>query len=430
MIVGRIEGPLSGQVLGGKYRLGGLLGKGGVGSVYDAVQLDLGWPVEVKVLHPELAAHDEVLRRLELEAKSAAKLGHPNIVQVTEFKNRAGEHAFLVMERLNGRPMGRVIKHEAPLAEQRVVFVARQVLSALSATHAAGIVHRDLKPDNIFLTSISGMPDIVKLLDFGIAKLQDPGTDEGLTVTGFNPGTPAYMSPEQARGDGVDARSDLYSLGVVMYKALCGKAPFFAPNYNAMLNAIQRGSPTPLAELRPDIDPDLAHVVRRAMALEPGQRFRTAAAMTQILEEAVPDEERSATAIYIARPGQFASPDPVVDDDGDDDAATALFGPTSVFTTRSPERSCPKQKKEAGPPTLPQIPAHSSTRFRTPTGPKAKAGPGRLPRVPETSEPFPNRSPRRPSPGSAPSVSRWKTLPAAWSAPSSSWTVLLWAPPR
>ena len=175
----------TGQLLGGRYRVGKRIGAGGMGTVYEAVQEDLGRRVALKVLHPHLVQNADLVSRFKREAESAAALGHGNIVQVTDFGHE-GETAFLVMEYLAGSSLGAAIAKERALSPGRAAFIASQVLSALGAAHAAGIVHRDLKPDNVFLTSISGLRDIVKLLDFGIAKLSDahhPSTQRLTIIT-------------------------------------------------------------------------------------------------------------------------------------------------------------------------------------------------------------------------------------------------------
>ncbi|MFI5298360.1 MAG: serine/threonine-protein kinase, partial [Polyangiales bacterium] len=222
---------LQGALLGGRYRVGRLLGAGGMGAVYEAMQEDLGRRVAIKVLLPEVIASSddaEALRRFAREARAAAALHHPNIVAVTDFSpGDATAPAFLVMELLQGRSVARAIMDEGRLGPERVVTIAIQILAALETAHAAGLVHRDIKPDNVFLVPVTGAAggELVKVLDFGIAKLARGGgaTSSGLTATGAVLGTPAYMSPEQARGRDVDARSDLYAVGALMYHALSGR---------------------------------------------------------------------------------------------------------------------------------------------------------------------------------------------------------------
>lgn len=274
-----------GALLRGRYRIGHLIGHGGMGSVYVAVREDLAqMRVAVKVLHGSIASDADQVVRFRREAETIASINHPNIVRILDFHAHEGEPAFLVMELLEGASLGHVIKLEGPLGQRRAAFVGSQVLAALGAAHRVKVVHRDLKPENVFLTSISGVDDIVKLLDFGIAKALDATFDRKLTQTGAVLGTPAYMAPEQARGGAVDVRSDLYSVGCVLYEALTGRAPFQADNYNALLFAIHATEPAPLGGQRSKIDPGLAEVVTKAMAKEPNARFQTADDMIRALK--------------------------------------------------------------------------------------------------------------------------------------------------
>jgi CheY-like chemotaxis protein len=274
----------TGALLGGRYRVGALLGVGGMGAVYEAEREDLAqMRVALKILHPSVGARADLVMRFRREAETVAALDHPNIVRILDFQTPHGEPAFLVMERLHGAPLGEALEQDGRFGPERIAFVATQILSALSAAHAANVVHRDLKPDNVFLTNLSGLRDIVKLLDFGVAKLMNARHNEKLTQTGSVLGTPAYMAPEQARGASVDHRSDLYAVGCMMYEALTGKPPFAAENYNALLFEIQKAVPTPIEVLRPDIDPTLVAVVTRAMAKSPSERFQTADAMESAL---------------------------------------------------------------------------------------------------------------------------------------------------
>jgi serine/threonine-protein kinase len=273
-----------GQTLGGRYMLGDLLGEGGWGAVYAATQTDLGRPVAIKVLRAEAANDPDLLARFEREAKAAAGLGHPNIALVTELCVRPGEPPFLVMERLAGRTLGSEIKSNGRLAPARVAWIAHQMLAALDVAHAAGIVHRDVKPENIFLVSMPGIEDFVKLLDFGIAKLADKAAPQ-LTQSDTMLGSPAYMAPEQVRGIGIDHRTDLYAVGATMYHALTGRYPFDAPNLHGLLLTITEQRATPVSMIDPSIDQALSAVVDRAMAKDPAGRFGSAAEMRSALEQ-------------------------------------------------------------------------------------------------------------------------------------------------
>jgi serine/threonine protein kinase len=279
-----VASTLTGALLGGRYRVGPRLGEGGMGAVYEAVQEGLDRKVALKVLHEHLASEPELRGRFEREAHVVAKLGHPNVVQISDFQTNDGEPPFLVMELLHGENLRDLLKRASWLPPERVAFIATQVLSALEAAHRANVVHRDVKPDNIFLERTSAQADIVKVLDFGVAKLL--GDEEAgfrLTRQGLVVGTLAYMSPEQALGDPVDGRADVYSLAAVMYVALAGRKPFEGETTAALLQAILNAAPPPLASLRPDVGEGLSNVVARALSKRPSDRFGSAAEMARAL---------------------------------------------------------------------------------------------------------------------------------------------------
>lgn len=274
----------TGELLGGRYRVGRLLGAGGMGAVYEATREDLGqMRVAVKILHASLASDTALLARFRREAETVGQIHHPNIVQILDFRAEEEEPAYLVMELLDGISLRQAIARHRDLSAERVVFIASQMLAALAAVHRAGVIHRDIKPENVLLTTMSGLGDIVKLLDFGVAKRVTVAPGNTLTQTGTVLGTPTYMAPEQARGAAIDRRSDLYAVGVIMYEALAGVAPYTGDNYNALLFAILQGMPAPVTELRADLDPTLGSVVSRAMATDPDARFQSAEEMTQAL---------------------------------------------------------------------------------------------------------------------------------------------------
>ena len=288
------EDDLVGEVLAGRYRIVRLIQRGGMGAVYEAVQEPLGRRVAIKVLHSHLASDEVSLERFRREAEATATLHHPHIVQVSDYQARPGEPAFLVMEYLTGRSLAEVMREDGILPPERVVHVAVQVLDALGAAHAAGIVHRDLKPTNVLLGSSAGLRDVVTIFDFGIAKLIEPPTGskdetrararrDRLTMQGALVGTPAYMAPEQASGKEIDARADLYALGVLMYAMLAGRLPYASRDPSEILRLIQTQKPTPLTELRPDLDPDLVEVVERALEKDPEARWQSADEMRRAL---------------------------------------------------------------------------------------------------------------------------------------------------
>ena len=295
-----------GAIVGGNYRLVRQLGAGGMGLVFEAVREDLaGMKVALKVLHPDVQADAGHLARFRREAEAVARIRHPNIVHILDFQAPEGEPAFLVMELLEGTSLGQAINQQGRFSPARAAFVATQVLAALSAAHAAGVIHRDLKPENVFLTSISGL-DVVKLLDFGIAKVQTDLAEPKLTRTGMILGTPAYMAPESARGSPVDSRADLYAAGCILYECLTGKAPFEGANYHALLYAIAHDEPRAISEICPDADPALSAIVKTALSKDPEQRFQTADAMMHALrpwvDSLVPRAEPSTPALLAFAP--------------------------------------------------------------------------------------------------------------------------------
>ncbi|HTJ75682.1 MAG TPA: serine/threonine-protein kinase [Acidimicrobiales bacterium] len=265
-------------VIAGRYQLDGELGRGGMAEVQAGTDLRLERPVAVKFLLPEMAARDDIRRRFEAEARNAAALTHPHAVAVYD----TGEHdgiPFMVMERLPGETLADRIAG-GPVDQAWLRQVAGEVLGALAAAHAVGMVHRDVKPGNILLTADGH----AKIADFGIAKSLEASADRpDLTGTGQLLGTPAYLAPERLDGAPATARSDLYSLGVVLYEALAGRCPFAGDTPLAAARAVAAGEYPPLRELRPDVDPALAATVERAMAREPGDRFPSAEAMAASL---------------------------------------------------------------------------------------------------------------------------------------------------
>jgi len=268
-----------------------------MGTVYEAVQESLGRAVAVKVLHPLLSHDADTMARFRKEAEQAGALSHPHIVHVLDFGFEPGGPAWIAMERLQGESLGQRISRVGALGQGAVVTMALETLSALQAAHEARLVHRDLKPDNIFLARAAGVGEVVKVLDFGIAKLLDGGAAAALTATGMVMGTPLYMSPEQAQGRVVDARADLYSLGAVLFEALSGKPPFQADSYTALLITIVTEPAPSLAARRPDVHPGLAAFVDRAMAKDPAARFASAREMADALRSLDLAERDSGRAV-------------------------------------------------------------------------------------------------------------------------------------
>jgi serine/threonine-protein kinase len=279
---------LQGRLIGGKFRIESLLGAGGMGNVYRAEQLSLAKPIAVKILHHDLMTDETVVKRFEREARSASRLDHPNLVRIIDFGRDAETGVlFIAMELLTGRDLGQVIAQDGPMPLHRIVRIMSQVLAALEEAHAQGVVHRDLKPANIMLVDRRGELDLVKVCDFGIAKsnsLQSTQNNSMLTVRGFVCGTPEYMAPEQARGEAVDGRTDLYAASVILYQLITGRVPFTASSPVGVLSQhLDRPAPPPRAK-RPDIPRALDLLILRGLEKEPINRPQTAAAFRQELE--------------------------------------------------------------------------------------------------------------------------------------------------
>ncbi|HMC52207.1 MAG TPA: serine/threonine-protein kinase, partial [Acidimicrobiales bacterium] len=270
------------EVLAGRYRLGPLLGRGGMADVRQGLDLRLGRPVAVKLLRPEMSAQPEVRRRFEEEARSAARLSHPNAVSVYDTGEDSGR-PFIVMERLPGETLADRIGR-GPVAEAWLLGIAHDVLGALAAAHAAGLVHRDVKPANILI----GADGRAKVADFGIAKsVEATGSGAGdhgdHTATNVLVGTPAYLAPERLEGAPATTRSDIWALGAVLFESLAGTKPFPGTSAMAMAAAIQAGTPLALRQLRPDVSPRVADAAERALARRPEDRFATAEEMAEAL---------------------------------------------------------------------------------------------------------------------------------------------------
>ena len=270
------EDPLLGKVLTGKYRIDQKLSEGGMGTVYRGTHVLMDKTVAVKVLRPSLAADEKIVARFSREARAASKIAHPNALSVTDFGESEDGIVFLVMEFLDGKTLKDVIRDEGPMPLERVVDIMRQVADALKAAHDQGVVHRDLKSDNIMLLS-TGVGEHAKVLDFGIAKINEPDGVQSSELTAPNLviGTPQYMSPEQcSQSSEIDRRSDIYSLGVILYEMLVGHVPFTGESPTiVMMKHLQEPVPSVLEE-RNDIPPSIAQIIARAMAKLPDNRYQ------------------------------------------------------------------------------------------------------------------------------------------------------------
>ncbi|HMA94303.1 MAG TPA: serine/threonine-protein kinase, partial [Polyangiaceae bacterium] len=283
-----------GDLIDQKYRIVGLLGQGGMGRVYAAVNVRIARRVAIKVLNRWASANDVL--RFEREAR-ATQIGSPHVVEVYDLGNLEDGAPYMIMEYLSGESLGARLARNGPLEPREVVPIALQILDGIGAVHCAGLVHRDLKPDNIFLVApaASGM-ELVKLLDFGISKFVDSSRrslDPALTKSGMAVGTPHYMSPEQVQGSGsLDARSDLYSVGVILYQCLSGRLPFATYEIGALLSQILSETPIPLADTVRGFDSELSRIVATSMARNVEERYRTAAEFRHALATWEPGARR------------------------------------------------------------------------------------------------------------------------------------------
>ncbi len=278
---------LEGQVLDGKYAIVRRIAEGGMSTIYLGVNQRIGKDVAVKVLRPVVAHDPEISERFEREARIASRIRSDHVADVFDFGELPTGERFMVMEYLEGESLATILEREHTVSPRTLATVASQILDALAAAHRAGVIHRDLKPENVIVTT-RGKDVVVKVVDFGISKLLEPGSANRVkaTAAGSVLGTPLYMSPEQARGQTnlVDQRTDLYSLGVIMYEATAGEPPLMGENVNDLLFRIALDEPEPLTSKVPTVDPLLAAIVRKAMAKDLADRYQTADEMLEAVD--------------------------------------------------------------------------------------------------------------------------------------------------
>jgi len=337
----RPGGPTSllGTTIGGRYRIDTVLGEGGMGTVYAAEHLLMRKRVALKVLHPDMSRVAEIVARFEREAMAAGHIDHPNVAAATDFGQLPDGSFFLVLELVEGQNLRNVIEL-GHLSVKRAVHIAQQITSALSRAHALGVVHRDLKPDNVMLITRGNDPDFVKVLDFGIAKVpmldvDNPSPSSAasipmssspkvLTKMGMVYGTPEYMAPEQALGQAVDGRADLYAVGILLFEMLTGRRPFDHDNMATLLG-LQVTAPVPaMSTLVPNVRVPAAveAVVRRLLAKDPAERFAAAEDLEAALEE----------VSFAVAPTEFPPSDSFVRGGGDAHNPLAPSAPPSVAT--------------------------------------------------------------------------------------------------
>ncbi len=281
-----LSGPWSGKVIDGRYRLLEKLGEGGMGAVYKVEHVRMGKILALKLLRPDVALDRKHKSRFIQEARVVSKLSHPNTIQVFDFGELDDGALYIAMEYVQGRDLAWMLRTHGPISEEKAIQVGIQVLASLSEAHEMGIVHRDIKPANVMLVKRKSGDELVKVLDFGIAKLLD--VEGKKHITGFDfVGTPAYMSPEQARGDAIDARGDLYSVGAMLFELVTGRSVFTGPTPMSIVTKHLSEPPPRMNEVAPGrlVSPGFEQIIRKALAKNPDERYRDADQMQAALEK-------------------------------------------------------------------------------------------------------------------------------------------------
>ncbi len=301
----------TGTLIDGKYRVVRLLGKGGMGAVYEGHHMLIERRVAIKVLFAHVAESESGVARFEREVRAAGRIGNDHILEISDVGVLPDGSRYMVSEYLDGETLASRIERVGRLTPDAAAPLVIQLLTGLAAAHQVGILHRDLKPDNVFLLrEKAGRADFVKLIDFGIAKFQAAEESLKMTSTGMVVGTPYYLSPEQAQGTRqVDARSDVYAIGVILYECVTGRVPFKADSFSQLLFKIALEDAPPVQQLLPGIDPNFSAIIQRAMARVPEQRYQSALALREELLQWVAvrapnssDPELSNTMTVMARP--------------------------------------------------------------------------------------------------------------------------------
>jgi serine/threonine-protein kinase len=386
-----------GRTLANRFRVVGFIGEGAMASVYRAVQAEEPREVALKIMHPRLATDATFAGRFRREARAATKIEHPNTVKIVDF-GVDGELLYIAMELLGGQDLFETLVLERRFSEARAARVLVQVTEALTAAHAKGIVHRDLKPENIMLLRDDDDPsgERVKVLDFGIAKILDrdvPSADTGpasaysaLTSVGTVVGTPAYMSPEQCRGDPIDHRSDLYTAGILLYQLVCGRLPFAGDNAMDLAVKHVRTPPTPPEDVVPAIHPGLSALILKALSKWPSQRQQSAEEMRDELRQLMPALSTTPLDLAHAPEPPKASQDaitlPPAPGDGEapaqqvsELARTLGEGELQAPTIPQPEPSAPELPPRPAASVPPPAPKPVANPLAAPVGGRALAAP-------------------------------------------------------
>jgi serine/threonine-protein kinase len=377
---------LVGRTIAGKFEIERFLGGGAMGAVYLARQTALDKNVAVKVMHARLAQDKAFAARFQREAKAASRLDHVNSVRVIDFGEEADGLLYIAMEYLEGRTLFEVIHQDWPLSKERVIDIVSQALSALATAHEMGVIHRDLKPENLMILvgkDDEGEPtDVVKVCDFGIAKIterprdtvRDPGIapkgggtgGKALTTSGMVVGTPEYMSPEQAKGEALDVRSDLYSIGIILYQLLVGRVPFHADSALGIVLKHVMEDPKPPSEIYEGCDRALEAVCLKAIKKNKEERYQSAREMRLDLRAALEGRATLAPAQKPSRRAMVGATVPLPPSLG---TAPTVAGATPAAT--------PQRESQVQPASMPVVPSASSANpppsMATTSAPRSRA---------------------------------------------------------
>lgn len=374
------------DILGGQFQILQKIGSGGMGSVYKAAQPAMNRMVAVKILHPKLANRKDLVSRFRREARAMSHLTHPNTVKVLLYGELDDGSLYIVMEYLEGKNLNQSVRKEGPMAAERAVPIMIQVCGALQEAHSQGIVHRDLKPENIFLSTNGGLRDFPKVLDFGLAKVTERELRPGsvmLTQEGMVFGTPEFMSPEQAQGKTLDARSDIYSLAVILYEMLTGKLPFDA---RTPMEYIQHHITKPPLHLDQRVPgktfaPGLGDALARALEKRPEDRYPTAAHFAEALKPFAPGGGKGFSGIFpkdneaITKAGKThdeakaiptpkpVSPKPPEPDRTPASSSRTAPGQTDPRSGRTNGADAPVSSAKLAPPPTPRAPMQSASKL-------------------------------------------------------------------
>jgi len=402
---------LIGREIAGRYRILAKLGEGGMGAVFRAEQISLKRTVAVKLLRPEILGNQMLLRRFNIEAEAVAKLNHPNTVNIYDFGQDTDGTLFIAMELIEGRSLRSVIHGEAPLLPRRALAIAAQVAASLADAHAHAVVHRDLKPDNVMLQDRGRERDIVRVLDFGIAKLRDDtrATQHAMTQQGDMLGTPQYMAPEQIRAEAIDGRTDVYALGCMLYVMVTGRLPHEAPTILGLLSKHLLEHPVPPSQRRPErgLPVELDRLILGAMAKDPQARPPTMEAygeqIAALLAEQPRDPQSAQRSAAVAIPPAAAALGPA--------GHAAPPGSPSQPRAHTPAAfSAVRPPHAAAPASSPPVPpGQAPGQVPPPVGPYAHlvAAPGHVP--PPLAMPYSGGIAARPGPFAGPLPPRHRT---------------------